>query len=160
MADAGDPTVIRFLAVSVDDVVSAVELNRTSSRRAVLRVTPPFNGRMRARLHVVHRNTPSSEPPDNPRPLHVDPERLLDADAPSYPTPAETEDELRSDPRETYSVERHHERHVEAVSSWRTRTASAIAERATIQTPAGPHEVGVLALGDLSTGERTKQRET
>ena len=156
MTDAGDPTEIRSLAVTVEDVVAALELNQTTARRAVLRVTPPFSGRMRARLHVVLEREPASSEAKrdgDQRPLHVDPESLLKADAPSYPKPSETEDELRNDPGETYSVERHHDRHVVAVADWRTGVADAICERTTIQTPAGPHEVDVLTLGDPPAGD-------
>lgn len=154
MSGSGDPTAIRSLAVTVEDVVAAVELNRTTARRAVLRVTPPFSGRMRARLHAA-----VDEPTGNPAPVHVDPEALLEPDAPSYPRPAETEDRLREDPGETYTVERHHDRHVAAVAEWRRAVADSIRDRATIRTPTGPHEVEVSTLGDMSAGARPKQDE-
>ncbi len=145
--DDGDPTQIRSLAVTVEDVVTAVELNRTTSRRAVLRVTPPFNGRMRARLHVVLDGR-SDVHPTATAPIHIDPERLLTADAPSYPTAVETEEQLREDPAETYTVDRHHERHVAAVNDWRANLADAFCDRVRIQTNAGPHEIEVKTLGD------------
>ena len=150
--DDGDPTRIRSLAVTVEDVVTAVELNRTTSRRAVLRVTPPFNGRMRARLHVVLDADSVDRPADTP-PIHLDPEALLTADAPAYPTSTETEDELRDDPDETYTVDCHHERHVAAVNDWRANLADALCERITVQTSAGPHEIVVKSLGDPPTNE-------
>jgi len=122
--------------------VAAVETNCTTDREAVLRVTPPFSGRMRARLHVVHGETPAS-----PRPIHVDPERLLGPDTPAYPRPADTEDELRADSDETYTVDRHREYHADRVAAWRGKLRESVRDRATIETPAGPTEVDVHLLG-------------
>jgi hypothetical protein len=136
------PAEIRSLAVTGEDLVAAVETNRTTAREAVLRVTPPFSGRMRARLHVVHGETAAS-----PRPLHVDPERLLGPDTPAYPRPADTGDELRTDSAETYTVDRHREYHAERVETWRGRLRETVRDRATIGTPAGPTEVDVHLLG-------------
>jgi D-alanyl-D-alanine carboxypeptidase len=155
MATDGDPTAIRSLAITVEDVVAALELNRTTAQQAVLRVTPPFSGRMRARLHVVDDENSDAEVGAA---LHVDPDRLL-ADQPTYPTAVETEEALREDPSETYSVDRHHEYHLDAVADWREAVADAIRDRATVQTPAGPHEVAVNTLGDLSSDEPPKQDE-
>lgn len=137
-----DPTAIRSLAVTGEDLVAAVETNRTTDREAVLRVTPPFSGRMRARLHVVH-----GERERSPRPVHVAPERLLGPDTPAYPRPADTEDELRADPDETYTVERHREYHADRVATWRVELAETVRDRATIETPDGPTEVDVHLLG-------------
>ncbi len=152
MSTDGEPTAIRSLAVSVEDVVTALELNETTPREAVLRVTPPFSGRMRARLHVVTDESGEET-------IHVDPETLLEPDAPSYPTAADTEDELRDDPGESYTVERHHDHHLDAVADWRNKVANSIRARATIQTADGPHEVDVTALGDVPTGKATKPDE-
>lgn len=140
---SSDPTVIRSLAVTDKDVVAAVEMRTTSGRNAVLRVTPPFSGRMRARLHV---EVPDEYGDESPRPLHIDPETLLAPDPPSYPRPEETEDELRSDSDVEYSVERHHEYHTDRVNAWRERLPGAIRETATIQTAQGPHEVSIAVL--------------
>lgn len=152
MGSTDDPTDIRSLAVTVEDVVTALELTRSTPQYAVLRITPPFSGRMRARLHVVVDDR-------DPETLHVEPERLVESDVPSYPTAVETGAALRADPAETYTVERHHERHVEAVEDWRDTVADAIRQRTTIQTPTGPHDVDVTALGGLSTGESPKRDE-
>ncbi|WP_311173190.1 hypothetical protein [Halobellus ordinarius] len=48
-----DPRRIRALAVTTEDVVDAFEASVRGGRELVLRVTPPFSGRMRARLHAV-----------------------------------------------------------------------------------------------------------
>ena len=139
-----DPTVIRGLAVHTDDVVSALEANASRDVRAVLRVTPPFTGRMRARLHVAGAEGSYDT---HPEPLHVPPERLVGDDAPAYPTPDRTEDQLRSDPEAAYTPEDHREYHARRVEEWRERVRGHVRERATIPTPDGPHEVRVTTLG-------------
>jgi len=149
MAGSSDPTVIRSIAVSVEDVVAAVEMNRTTPRQAVLRLTPPFSGRMRARLHVE-----GGAEYDEPRPIHVDPDALLADDAPPYPRPSDTEDELRRDPTVSYTVDRHHDRHATAVDAWRSELTDAIRRRATLETPAGPQDVSVTVLGDTVSSEK------
>ena len=138
--ESEDPRDIRSIAVTADDVVAAVETNCTSDRTAVLRVTPPFSGRMRARLHVVVET-------DETGAIHVTPGRLLAADAPAYPRPAETEDQLRAVDDESYTVERHREYHEMAVSEWRETTADAIVDSVTLATPTGEHDVSVHVLG-------------
>ena len=137
-----DPRRIRTLAVTAGDVIAALEARAQRDRPVVLRATPPFSGRMRARLHVV-----SGEYDESPAPLHVDPPALLDDAAPAYPRPADTEDELRADPDAEYTVERHHERHEAAVANWRETITDHIRDTATVETPDGPHEVGVTLLG-------------
>lgn len=139
---ASDPTDIRSIAVSAEDVVAAVETARTSDRDAVLRITPPFSGRMRARLHVRLRDDETDTGA-----VHVDPEQLLTADALAYPRPAETEDRLRADPETEYTVERHRERHEAAVEEWRAALTDHVRDRVTLDTPAGSHAVDVYVLG-------------
>jgi hypothetical protein len=159
-ADSPNPTVIRSIAVTTADVVAARELNLTSDDHAVLRVTPPFAARMRARLHVDRRDDRTDRSDDGgvvggsddgrvvesgPQPVPVDPAQLL-ADPPSYPRPADTEDRLRADPERTYTVERHHECHAAAVEQWREALPESIRERVTLDTPDGSHEVTVRTL--------------
>lgn len=143
VSDSPDPTVIRSIAVTTADVVSALEMRQTSSKRGVLRVTPPFSGRMRARLHVEQPGEYDDVP--EPEPLHLHPAELLD-DPPSYPRPSETEDELRADPAETYTVERHHDYHASAVAEWREQVPETIRDAITLDTEAGPHEVTLKTL--------------
>ena len=141
-SESDDPSVIRSLAISTEDLVAALESTQRSGRDAVLRVTPPFSGRMRARLHVT-----GDDQYDDPAPVHVDPTTLIAASAPDYPTPAQTEDELRADPTETYSRERHHDRHAAAVDEWRASIGSHVVDTARLDTPSGPHEIDVTLLG-------------
>lgn len=134
-----DPTVVRSLAITAADLVAAVEAQYQRDADVVLRATPPFSGRMRARLHV--------EGADDADALTVDPTDLLADDAPAYPHPNETEDALRADPDAEYSVERHRERHEAALDEWRTAVPEHVREHVVVETAAGEHEVDVKVLG-------------
>jgi hypothetical protein len=147
-SEAGDPRRsgarrIRSLAVTTADVLTAFEANERRDRGAVLRVTPPFAGRMRARLHL---DGAEGEYDGDERPIHVPPERLLCGGGPAFPTVDETGDELRAS-EEPYTRERHRERHAEAVAAWREAVRDALADRVTLPTSAGPHDVTVNYLG-------------
>lgn len=134
-----DPSVLRSLAVSADDLLAALEADARDGPRTVLRVTPPYSGRMRARLHVVHDESDDAET------LHLPPRAFIDDGAPPYPTPDETADELRDRPDETYSVDRHHDYHKEQVEQWRADLFDHVAERVTV--PGTEHDVAVSLLG-------------
>lgn len=138
-----DPRVIRSLAVTTGDVVTALEANHRRDAGAVLRITPPFAPRMRARLH---RAGTEGEYPDGPRPIHVDPAALIRA-VPAFPTADDTERALRADPDAEYTAERHRERHVERVEAWRETLRERVVESVTLSLPDGDHEVVVKALG-------------
>lgn len=140
--ESDDPTVVHVLAVTTDDIVSALEANVRRDADAVLRITPPFSGRMRARLHLEG----AEQEYDDPSPIHLQPERFV-AEPPPFPSPDETEDELRSDPEETYSPERHRDYHEAAVEAWRSEVRDALLEETTIPTSTGPHAVRVALLG-------------
>lgn len=144
MPSSDDPTVVRTVAVTASDVVSAYEARTRSDRRAVLRITPPFSGRMRARIHVADRD--AYDESTGPQPVHIDPRELL-ADAPPYPEPDDVEDALRADSDVEYTTERHRERYTAAVEDWRERARKAIAGEVTVETPEGEHRVDVSVLG-------------
>lgn len=108
-------------------------------RPAVLRVTTPFSGRMRARLHVSQR-------PDETDSITVEPAALLDDDAPPYPQPGDTEDELRATDR-AYTPAAHRDFHVERVRDWRESVRQHVVDRVVLEVPTGEHEVEVKALG-------------
>lgn len=135
-----DPTDIRSLAVTTEDVVTALESTLRASKPAVLRVTPPFYGRMRARLHLAG----SEGPGGDGGAIHLGPTDLVDP-VPAYPDPDQTEDELRQGGE--YTRERHRERHLEAVEAWRERVRSAIVESLALETADGTHDVEVKRLG-------------
>ncbi len=136
-----NPSVVRSIAVTVDDVVAAYEANRQTDADAVLRVTPPFSGRMRARLHRIG---PGGAPEPS---VYVRPAALLAPSAPDYPRPDDTGDELRADPEVEYTRERHRERHRAAVAAWADAAGDHLVERVALRTPDGRHEVAVTGLG-------------
>lgn len=137
-----DPRVIRSVVVTAEDVVTAVESRHQRDERVVLRVTPPFSGRMRARLHVVPGD--GGEETDA---VHLDPMGLLDDEVPPYPRPADTEDALRADPGVEYTVERHHDCHREALERWREHLPDHVRDSVTVETGVGPVTVDVAVLG-------------
>ena len=137
-----DPRTIRVLAVTTDDVVTALEANERRDASAVLRVTPPFSGRMRARLHLDG----AEDGYDEPAPIHLPPDRFLDR-VPVFPAPDDTEDEIRSDPDATYSPDEHRRRHEAAVGAWRRSVRESMLDETTIPAPEGPHSVRVTTLG-------------
>ncbi|WP_380675925.1 hypothetical protein [Salinigranum sp. GCM10025319] len=146
-----DPTTVRSVAVTVDDVVTALEAHQRADTPAVLRVTPPFAGRMRARLHVVgETGAGGGEDPTDAETgaIHLPPERFVDPAVPTVPTVDETEDDLRREG--TYSVERHREFHEAAVESWREAVRSGLVDRVTVGSGDETHTVEVKYLG----GER------
>lgn len=138
--DPSDPSVVRSIAVTVDDVVAAHEANRQRDAGMVLRVTPPYSGRMRARLHRVDA-VPAEEF------VHVRPADLLADDAPAYPHPDETADALRADPDVEYTRDRHRTRHEAAVETWREAVRDHLVDQVALRTPDGPHLVEVKPLG-------------
>jgi hypothetical protein len=137
-----DPTDVRTVVVTAEDVVAAFEATSQADREAVLRVTPPFSGRMRARLHVSEvvpgtEAAAEADPDDTGvAPVEMPPEKLL-ADAPPYPHPDDTEDEIRSDRTVEYTRERHRERHEAAVERWRERAREHVVEEVVVDTQRG-----------------------
>jgi hypothetical protein len=143
-----DPTTVHSVAVTVEDVLTALEASQRADRPAVLRVTPPFAGRMRARLHVAGGTEVSHE---GTRPLHIDPAAFVDPDLPPVPTVDETEDELRR--RGDYSVERHRTFHADRVEAWRERVRANLLDRVSLATTDGEHVVDVNYLGRRGEAE-------
>lgn len=144
--DADGPERIRSIAVHREDVASALEATLRSDRDVVLRVTPPFSGRMRARLHVLDADGPDGETVDDggPRePIRVDP-RALVASVPPYPEVDETAAE-----HPDADVETRRKRHAEAVEAWRERVRGSIVESVDVAagTDGERREIRVTALG-------------
>ena len=141
--DPADPRRIRSLAVHRADVANALEATLRSDSRVVLRVTPPFSGRMRARIHRVSDDT--SEPTG---PIHVAAADLVDP-LPAYP---EVDDTVADHP--DADVETRRERHAEAVSEWRTTVREAVGgsvellvDAETAEADPTTHTVDVVPLG-------------
>jgi hypothetical protein len=135
-----DLTTVRSVAVTRDDVVRALELRERGGPRAVLRVNPPFVGRMRARLHVEGKEGAYGDP----APVHIAPERLVRG-PPPFPTVDEAEDALRA--AGEYSLDRQRARHERAVQGWRQTVSIRIVDEVTVETSAGAHQVEVKILG-------------
>jgi len=133
-----DPSVLQSLAISAEDLLAAMEANARGGPDTVLRVTPPFSGRMRARLHVVQTG-------DDEATVHISPQTLLDGDAPAYPTPDETADELRLREDLEYSVDRHREYHEQQVEDWRAALLDHVADG--VRLPEGDGEITISLLG-------------
>jgi hypothetical protein len=139
--DLADPRRIRSLAVHREDVANALEATLRSDSRVVLRVTPPFSGRMRARIHRV-----SDDAGDPVAPIHVDAADLVDP-LPAYP---EVDDTVADHPNA--DVETRRERHAEAVAEWRTAVREAVGGSVELavdaeEEDAATHAVDVTPLG-------------
>lgn len=131
-----DPSVVRSVAVHAEDLLAALEADARGEAETVLRMTPPFSGRMRARLHVVQ---------DGPEEgtVHLSPTLLVD-DVPPYPTPDRTADELREAAAD-YSVDRHHTYHEQRVTDWRDRLLDHVVE--SLHLSDFGREINVAVLG-------------
>ncbi|WIV68045.1 hypothetical protein [Natrialbaceae archaeon AArc-T1-2] len=137
MSGDDDPGVIRSLAISAADVVDAFVYTRENPGTSVLRVTPPFHGRMRARIHVSHGTDRATDA------IHVSPADLLaDAVVSEFPTLAAIEGDL---PDEA-SPERVREARADALEAWRDRATDAIVDETTIETDCGTTRVSVARL--------------
>ena len=143
MTESDDPAVIETVVVSATDLVTALEAGyRTAEDDTVLRVTPPFSGRMRARLHVEH-----GPDVDEPAPVCLDASSLVADTCPEPPEPDDIEDELRADPVRTYSVERQRERYRAALRQWRSSVPDHVVEKAVL--PATGMEITISILGTV-----------
>ena len=132
MGNDHDPTVIRSLAVSGESVVDAFVYGRENPGTAVLRATPPFHGRMRARIHVCY----ATDPRDGSA-VHLDPATLLE---PSVVDDYPAQVHQTNDPP------------AQALDEWRRRAREAIVDTVTLgltdesETEAG-HEIDIVVLG-------------
>ena len=127
--DSEGPDRVRSIAVHREDVASALEATLRSDREVVLRVTPPFSGRMRARLHVLSADDADAETGESAEgraPIHVDPRSLV-PDAPPYPEVDETAAE-----HPDADVETRRKLHGKAVEAWRERVRESIVDSVTV----------------------------
>jgi len=131
-----DPQVIHSIAVTVDDLITALEANCSANRGAVLRITPPFVGRMRARIHVAGGEGVYD---GDTEPIHLDPEWLVD-EVPEYPTADDTA-EPDDDP------EIHRRRHTDNVAEWRETVRERLREEITVSHANEAIAMCVLYLG-------------
>jgi len=140
---SGDPRRIRSIAVHRDDVATALEAILRSDREVVLRVTPPFSGRMRARIHALDAGDGEDSNAGDPAPVHVDPRDLV-AEVPPYP---EVDETMADNPDADLETSR--KRHTEAVEAWRETVRESVVDG--VELDAGSNgetvEVDVAALG-------------
>ena len=134
---------IRSIAVHATDVVDAVEAVERDRGETVLRVTPPFSARMRARIHIT--GIEDYEPNTSNAPIHIHPDTLV-PDRPPFPTPDRTADELRAAEDRTYDRETHHEYHQSRVQDWRAAVAGSIVDRISLPVAEGEHAVDIRVL--------------
>jgi len=143
------PDRVRSIAVHRDDVANALEASLRSDRKVVLRATPPFSGRMRARLHALDvgggdsdgGGGESDDAADAPEPLHVDP-RALVAEVPPYP---EVDDTAAENPDADLGTRR--KRHAAAVEAWRETVRERVVSTIEIDVDGDSRAVDVTALG-------------
>ena len=157
-----DATQIRSVAVHREDIANALEATLRSDRTVVLRVTPPFSGRMRARLHSVDTGVGSSEerergeqsndtmdrsgdgtirPAGPGGPIHLAPTDLI-TEHPDYPAVDDTTAELPD-----ADVETRRERHAAAVEAWRETVRERVGGRVSVPVADGTHDIEVVGLG-------------
>ncbi|SFB87291.1 hypothetical protein SAMN05444422_102502 [Halobiforma haloterrestris] len=137
MAD-DDPSAIQSIAISPDDAVDAYVYTRENPGEAVLRITPPFHGRMRARIHVYRVDDAHVTGA-----VHVSAAEVIEDDVlEEYP---QLEGELES--VDDAEAERLRKRHAEAVEEWQERAAEAIVDAVALEVDGERREVEVKPLG-------------
>lgn len=144
MTESDDPAVIQSVVVTAADLVAALEASHGAvGEDTVLRVTPPFSGRMRARLHV-DRGLDAGEP----GPICLQAESLVEDSCPAPPEADDVEDALRADPDATYTIDRHRERYRVALQRWRESVPDHAVEEVALQ-PTG-QIITISLLGTVS----------
>lgn len=136
-----DVTVVRSIAVSPADVVDAYVYTRENPGQAVVRLTPPFHGRMRARLHAFHVDDSTET-----NAVHIDPATLLEPAAlERYPTLERVTATLETAEITDTAVVREH--YDSALERWRERARANIRQTATLASGDGQHRVRVVCIG-------------
>ena len=144
MTNSTDPGGIHTVVVTATDLVAALEASyRSPGRKTVLRMTPPFGGRMRARLHV-QRESASGDRSS----VLLTAESLVDDDCPVPPEPDDVEDALRADETITYSIESHRERYRVALQEWRSAVPGHVVDE--VELPAVDRKITPSILGTVS----------
>ncbi|SEH16136.1 hypothetical protein SAMN04487967_2455 [Natronorubrum sediminis] len=136
--DTVDLSAIRSIALAPADVVDAFAYTQENPGAAVLRVTPPFHGRMRARIHVFR-----TEDTEVTGAIHLSPESVLEervvADYPDLESTLEG-----ADADETDAVRKEH---AAAVEAWQERARESIRETVTLETDEGTQTVDLKLVG-------------
>ncbi|QLG48435.1 hypothetical protein [Natrinema halophilum] len=142
MAENDDPTAIRSVALSPEDAADAYVYSRENPGDAVLRVTPPFHGRMRARIHVYR-----VDDTELTGAVHLSPgDVIADEVVAAYPgLETELADSVEDDTPD--GADEIRKRHAEAVAEWQDRARESIVDVITLETDDGPREVDVKRIG-------------
>jgi len=132
---------IRSLAVTAEDVVDAFVYTRENPGDAVLRVTPPFHGRMRARLHVYQQDDAQVTGAH-----HIEPAALLErAVVATYPTLETVAERVERDGGTTDIISAHH---ATALEKWREQALESLVDRVPLEgtEDGASHVVSVSVL--------------
>ncbi|GAB6877752.1 hypothetical protein JCM17823_00260 [Halorubrum gandharaense] len=133
---------VRSVAVHREDVATALEATLRTDRRVVLRMTPPFAGRMRGRIHEVGEREQAAGPgEEDGAAVHLDPRDLV-AEPPPYP---EVDDTAAAHP--DADLEERRERHAAAVDEWRAAVRESVSDTVTVTVDGAAHEIRVVPLG-------------
>ncbi|WP_222918114.1 hypothetical protein [Natrinema sp. SYSU A 869] len=139
-AEDDDPSAIRSVALSPEDAVDAYVYSRENPGDAVLRVTPPFHGRMRARIHVYR-----VDDTELTGAVHLSPAAVIADDVVAeYPDLESALADADDDPAEADQIR---ERQAEAVEDWQARAREAIVDSVALETADGTHRVDLKTLG-------------
>lgn len=142
MTGSANPATVHTAVVTASDLVSALETSyRGGGETVVLRITPPFSGRMRARLHRYRESDGAKSDA-----VHLDPHALVTDDCPVPPEPDDGEDALRTDPDATYTIDAHREWYQETLDQWRAEVPEHVREEVTL-----PGTESVITISILGT---------
>jgi hypothetical protein len=135
---------IETILVDADDIIEAMQRNRRDEnerRQHVLRISPPFDGRVEASLHVSEDGT--YYPPEvDPKPIHLQPEAFVgyeSGDGPQHQTDipmpryCESRRIARDDFGEDVGDETVQEYHDEAMEMWEGRVRAALIDELTLK---------------------------
>ena len=130
-----DPSRIRSLAISREDLFDAFVYNRENPTTAVLRVTPPFHGRMRARLHVSNERATTNvwrDPVTGS--IHFEPESLLEQEVvDAYPVLEEIYASMDESDRAGETVSDVHEQYDRRLEEWRKSARSRVLDEVKLE---------------------------
>ncbi|WP_408957783.1 hypothetical protein [Natrinema sp. 74] len=143
-AENDDPSAIRSVALSPDDAVNAYAYSRENPGEAVLRITPPFHGRMRARIHVYRVDDTELTGAVHLAPADVIADDVV-ADYPDLESAlADADIDTDANPD---AAGRIRERHADAVADWQDRARGAIVDAVTLEADDSPRRVEIKTLG-------------
>lgn len=139
-----DPETIRSVAISPEDAADAYAYTQENPGEAVLRITPPFHGRMRARIHVYRRDDAELTGAVHISPADVIEDEVLAA-YPEFDATAGSEPSSESESAGQPAQRR--KRHAETVETWQERAREALVDTVSLETAGGSRQVELKPLG-------------